>query len=79
MMLGMSLRYATRDEARIAGTRLHDLRHTYASMALARGETVLTISRLLGHCDPATTLKYTHLSDAMVRGAADAVGAVLKG
>ena len=41
--------------------------HTYASMALAQGETVLTIGRLLGHRDPAMTLKYTHLSDAMVR------------
>ena len=57
--------------------RLHDCRHTYASMALAQGETVLTIGRLLGHRNPATTLKYTHLSDAMVREAADIVGAAL--
>ena len=48
-------------------------------MALAQGETVLTIGRLLGHRNPETTLKYTHLSDAMVRDAADVVGAVLGG
>ena len=47
-------------------------------MALVQGETVLTIGRLLGHRDPATTLKYTHLSDSMVREAADAVGAALE-
>ena len=53
--------------------------HTYASMALAQGETVLTIGRLLGHRDPATALKYIHLADSMVREAVDTVGAVLEG
>ena len=68
-----------RAEADIRDVRLQDLRHTYASMAIAQGETVLTIGRLLGHRDPETTLKYTHLSDAMVREATDAVGAALEG
>ena len=69
--------YRIRAEADLRDVRLHDLRHTHASMALAQGETVLTIGRLLGHRDPATTLKYTHMSDAQVREASDAVGAVL--
>ena len=68
-----------RAEADLHDVRLHDLRHTHASMALAQGETVLTIGRLLGHRNPATTLKYIHLSDAMVRDAVDAVGAALEG
>ena len=68
-----------RAEAGLCDVRVHDLRHTYASMALAQGETVLTIGRLLGHRNPETTLKYTHLSDAMVRDAADVVGATLGG
>ena len=68
-----------RAEADLRDVRLHDLRHSYASMALAQGETVLTIGRLLGHRNPATTLKYTHMSDAMVHEAADAVGAALEG
>jgi len=59
--------HRVRTEADLHDVRLHDLRHTHASMALAQGETVLTIGRLLGHRDPAMTLKYTHLSDAMVR------------
>ena len=68
-----------RAEADLCDVHLHDLRHTYASMALAQGETVLTIGRLLGHADPATTLKYTHLADSMVRRAVDTVGAALEG
>ena len=71
--------HRVRAEADLCDVRLHDLRHSYASMALAQGETVLTIGRLLGHRDPATTLKYTHLADTMVHQAADAVGAVLEG
>ena len=71
--------HRVRAEADLCDVRLHDLRHSYASIALAQGETVLTIGRLLGHRNPATTLKYIHLSDAMVREAAEAVGAVLEG
>ena len=68
-----------RAEAVINDVRCHDLRHTYASIAIAHGETVLTIGKLLGHNDPATTLKYTHLADASVREAAEAVIPVLGG
>ena len=68
-----------RVEAGIGDVRLHDLRHTYASVALAHGETILTIGRLLGHNDPATTLKYTHLADAAVRAAAETLAPVLAG
>ena len=68
-----------RTEAKIQDVRLHDLRHSYASVALAHGESILTIGRLLGHTDPATTLKYTHLSDAAVHEAAEALVPVLGG
>ena len=71
--------HRVRAEAELCDVRIHDLRHSYASTALAQGETVLTIGRLLGHRNPATTLKYTHMSDAMVREAADTVGAALEG
>ena len=71
--------YRVRVEAGLNEVRIHDLRHTYASIAMTQGETVLTIGRLLGHRDPETTLKYMHLSDAMVRQATDTVGAALGG
>ena len=68
-----------RIEADLGDVRLHDLRHTYASVALRHGETVLTIGRLLGHNKPETTLKYTHAADGTVREAVEAVGAALGG
>lgn len=55
----------------------HDLRHTYASVALAHGENLRTIGMLLGHNDPASTLKYTNFVESAVRQAAETVGAVL--
>ena len=70
--------YRVRAEAGYQDVRLHDLRHSYASIAMAHGETVLTIGRLLGHRDPETTLKYTHSADSMVREAVDTVGAALE-
>ncbi len=66
-----------RAETGLDDVRLHDLRHTHASIALRRGETVLAIGRLLGHADPATTLKYTHPADAAAMEAAETVGAIL--
>ena len=68
-----------RCEAGLSDVRLHDLRHAHASFALRHGESVLAIGRLLGHANPQTTLKYTHLADAMVREAVETVGAVLGG
>ena len=68
-----------RDEAGLNDVRLHDLRHTHASIALRQGETVLAIGRLLGHRSPETTLKYTHFADAQAAEAAETVGAVLGG
>ena len=67
-----------RAEANLRDVRLHDLRHTHASIALREGETVLAIGRLLGHRNAETTLKYTHPADAMLMDAAETVGAVLE-
>ena len=66
-------------EAELSDVRLHDLRHTHATFALRQGENVLAIGRLLGHASAETTLKYTHLTDAMVREAAENVGVALEG
>ena len=68
-----------RSEIGLKDVRLHDLRHTFASIAVMRGENILTVGRLLGHNDPGTTLKYTHLSHDAVGEAAEAVGSVLGG
>ena len=71
--------HRVRVEAELPDVRLHDIRHAHASFALRQGESVLAIARLLGHRSPATTLKYTHLADAMVCEAAEIVGEALGG
>ncbi len=66
-----------RAEAGLNDVRLHDLRHSYASVALQNGETILTIGKLLGHGKASTTLRYTHIHDGAVREAVDVVAPVL--
>ena len=68
---------ALREAAHLPDVRLHDLRHSYASFALTQGEPVPTIGRLLGHRDPATTLRYTHFADSAAREAVEVVGTAL--
>ena len=50
-----------KQETRLRDVRVHDLRHSYASRALALGEGLPAIGRLLGHVRVGTTAKYTHL------------------
>ena len=66
-----------RAEAQLHDVRLHDLRHSYASVAVLQGENILAIGRLLGHNNSETTLKYIHLADDKVFKAAEAVGTIL--
>ena len=59
-----------RGRARLDGVRLHDLRHTYASRALALGHSLPMIGDLLGHRMVRTTSRYAHLERGAVREAA---------
>ena len=51
-----------RKRAGLDGLRLHDCRHSFASRALALGESLPTIGRLLGHRHVQTTVRYAHLA-----------------
>jgi integrase len=58
--------------------RLHETRHTYATMQLETGENVVTVSALLGHANPSITRNiYQHVLDETARKANDKVGALL--
>ena len=66
--------YRARNEAGIEDVRLHDLRHTHASHAVMNGVPIPVVSRLLGHSDVRTTLRYAHLGDREIEQAAERVG-----
>jgi integrase len=51
--------------------RLHDLRHSFASVALAAGDSLPLIGKMLGHADSKTTQRYAHLADDPVKTATD--------
>jgi integrase len=59
------------DHAGCERVRFHDLRHTFATNALANGMDVKTLSTILGHVSAATTLNtYSHVTDEMRQKAA---------
>ncbi|GGF66922.1 integrase [Azorhizobium oxalatiphilum] len=60
--------------AGLEGVRLHDLRHSHASIGAGAGMGLPIIGKLLGHADPATTAKYAHLDADPVRRAANEIG-----
>ena len=48
--------------AGVENFRVHDLRHTFASMAVSSGADLYAVQRLLGHQDIAMTQRYAHLA-----------------
>lgn len=62
-----------RARAGIPDVRLHDLRHSFASVAAEAGFSLPMIGKLLGHRQASTTQRYAHLADDPVRAAADRV------
>lgn len=60
--------------AKIKDCRIHDLRHTYASILASSGLSLPIIGALLGHTQQATTQRYSHLYDDPLREATERVG-----
>jgi integrase len=60
-----------------ATARIHDLRHTYASILASHGLSLPIIGALLGHTQPQTTARYAHLLDDPLRAATEHVGAMM--
>jgi integrase len=59
--------------AGIAGLRIHDLRHSFASLAINGGASLYDVQKLLGHASTAMTQRYAHLDAATVRNATEEV------
>ena len=62
--------YRVRESAGLDDVRLHDLRHSFASRALALGEDLTMIGKLLGHRKIQTTARYAHLARDSVKESA---------
>jgi integrase len=60
--------------AGLVGLRIHDLRHTHASIGVGAGLGLPIIGKLLGHTNTDTTQRYAHLADDPVRRASERIG-----
>ena len=61
----------------IDDVRIHDLRHTYASVLVSSGASLEMIGALLGHTQAQTTMRYAHLYDDPLREATARAGRML--
>jgi site-specific recombinase XerD len=69
----------TRDIAGLKGVRLHDLRHTFASVLASSGTSLQVIGALIGHSHITTTARYAHLVDDSLREATNRAGRIIAG
>jgi integrase len=67
-----------RKAVNLEDVRIHDLRHTYASVGVSSGLSLSVIGGLLGHSQLATTERYSHLADDPVRQGAERIGAAIE-
>jgi integrase len=68
-----------RSTAELPDVRLHDLRHSFASVAIGLGESLEVIGKLLGHTRASTTERYAHLAADPVRAANSRIGQAISG
>lgn len=66
-----------RRHAALPDVRLHDLRHSFASIAIADGISLVVIGKLLGHALAETTERYAHLADEAIADAAKRISGSL--
>ena len=65
------------DEAGIERIRIHDLRHSFASLCAQSGASLFQIKQLLNHADMVTTQRYVHLTTDNLREASQSVSSVI--
>lgn len=67
-----------REYGGLQDVRLHDLRHSFASLAVGRGISLYIVGKLLGHKVPATTQRYAHLARDVASSINDELGSVMQ-
>lgn len=69
----------TRQKLGLADVRIHDLRHTFASLLVNAGHSLYEVQTLLGHSDPRTTMRYAHLGTESLISAAESISRLVSG
>lgn len=64
--------------AKLFDVRLHDLRHTFASVAVSQGQSLPVIGALLGHSQTQTTARYAHLVDGALLDAVSQIDLAIR-
>lgn len=70
--------HSVRKSVGIEDVRVHDLRHSFAAALASSGASLHVVGGLLGHTQPATTARYAHLFDDVLRAATQAASASLR-
>ena len=65
-------------DADLPDLRIHDLRHTFASLLVSGGASLEMIGKLLGHSQMQTTQRYAHLMDSPLRAGVDTAASLLR-
>jgi len=71
--------YKARDLAGLSDVRIHDLRHTYASLLINNGVSLYEVQELLGHSSPSMTQRYAHLLPNRLHSRTEIVSRILDG
>ncbi len=69
--------YRLRKKAKVPNVRLHDLRHSFASLLVSGGRSLYEVQQILGHSDPKVTMRYAHLSAKALQEAANAASVIV--
>lgn len=68
---------STCEAAGIEGLRIHDLRHSFATLAILGGASLYDVQKLLGHSDISMTQRYAHMADESLQKATDNMSQVI--
>lgn len=69
--------YRLRSAAKVQDVRLHDLRHSFASMLVSAGRSLYEVQHILGHSDPKVTMRYSHLAPGTLQDAANTASVIV--
>ena len=69
--------FKVRAQAELSDVRMHDLRHTFASVLINRGVSLYEVQTLLGHSSPQMTQRYAHLAPDLLHKRTELVGELI--